>query len=252
MQAVENADSTIISNAFQLGQQSGTAVILVGEDVDLLILLTAAAPVSSKTYLLKPGKGKQADMLYSPLGFNYWDKMFGQGRLKFVKTLEKNIHLQQAVTIFSKPDATVDEVGRAGQQFIATFLPPTEAAARHDFLRTHLQIEMWKGNILDPLIWGWKTTKHSLLPLTIDKAAAPEELINSIFCKCTKGCHGSCICKNIGMKCTNVCKRCKDQSCKNSPADDKLVTNCAPTDDESKAILAIQKGGEVVEEEERD
>ncbi|KAF2901101.1 hypothetical protein ILUMI_05085 [Ignelater luminosus] len=100
IQAVENADSTIISNAFQLGQQSRTAVVLVGEDVDLLMLLTAAAPISSKTYLLKPEKGKQADMFYNPLSFKYSDK--------------------EAVTIFSKPDVAQDEVGRAGQQFIAT------------------------------------------------------------------------------------------------------------------------------------
>ncbi|KAF2905996.1 hypothetical protein ILUMI_00180 [Ignelater luminosus] len=71
MQAVEDADSPIISNAFQLGQQSRTAAIVVGEEVDVLILLTAAAPVSSKIYLLKPGKGKPADMFYSPLGFKY-------------------------------------------------------------------------------------------------------------------------------------------------------------------------------------
>ncbi|KAF2878789.1 hypothetical protein ILUMI_27388 [Ignelater luminosus] len=179
VQAVENADSTIISKVFQLGWQSGTSVIFFGKDVDLLILLTAAAPVSSKTYLLKPGKGKQANMFYSPLGFKYPDKvkknvfiftcfsgcnstltMFREGKLKFVKTPEKYIHLQEAVTIFSKTDATQNEVGRTGQQFIAA---------------------LYSG--------------------------------------------------------------CKD---------DKLVTNCAPIDDESEAILAIQKGGEVVEEEEAD
>ncbi|KAF2881925.1 hypothetical protein ILUMI_24240, partial [Ignelater luminosus] len=74
MQAAGNADSTIISNAFQPGQQSGTSVILVGKHVDLLILLTEVASVFFKTYLLKPGKGKQADMFYSPLGFEYSDK----------------------------------------------------------------------------------------------------------------------------------------------------------------------------------
>ncbi|KAF2891606.1 hypothetical protein ILUMI_14567, partial [Ignelater luminosus] len=37
-----------------------------------------------------------------------------------------------------------------------------------------------------------------------------------------------------------------------SPTDDELVTNCPPIDDEAEGILAIQKGGEVVEEEETD
>ncbi|KAF2903848.1 hypothetical protein ILUMI_02327 [Ignelater luminosus] len=168
MLAVENAVSTIISNILQLGQQPGAAVIVVAEDVDLFILLTAAAPVFSKIYLLKSGEGKRADMFYSPLGLKYSD--------------------------------------------------------------------------------NWKTTKHGLLPLTTDKAAAPEELINTMFCKFSKECHGGCTCKNNGMKCTDVCKGCKGQSCKNFPSDDELVTNCAY--DKAKAILAIQKRGEVVEEKE--
>ncbi|KAF2898012.1 hypothetical protein ILUMI_08163 [Ignelater luminosus] len=123
MQAVEDADSTVISNAFQLGRQSGTAVIVVGEDVDLLIFLTAATPVSSRTYFLKPGKGKQADMFYSLSGFGGYDStsaMFGQGKLKRVKTLEKHIHLQEGVAIFSKPDGIQDEVKRTSQKFIVT------------------------------------------------------------------------------------------------------------------------------------
>ncbi|KAF2886484.1 hypothetical protein ILUMI_19689 [Ignelater luminosus] len=133
IQAVGDADSTIISNALQLAQQSRTAVIVVGEDV------TAAAPASSKIYLPKPEKDKQADMFYGPLEFKYFNKvtnnifilhafggcdstsvMFGQEKIKFFKTLEKNIHLQKAVTIFSKADATQDKVDRASQQFIAT------------------------------------------------------------------------------------------------------------------------------------
>ncbi|KAF2885966.1 hypothetical protein ILUMI_20207 [Ignelater luminosus] len=159
-QAVKDADSTIINNALQLGQQCGTAEIIAREDVDLFILLIAAAPASPKIYLLKPGKSKQvnifysplaaapasskiyllklgktkqADIFYSPLGFKYSDRiknnililhafsgcdstpaMFRQEKLKFVKTVEKNIHLQKAVTIFSKPDATEDEVNKAG------------------------------------------------------------------------------------------------------------------------------------------
>ncbi|KAF2888982.1 hypothetical protein ILUMI_17191, partial [Ignelater luminosus] len=66
------------------------AAIIVGEEVDLLILLTAAAPVFSKIYLLKPEKGKQADMFYSPLDFKYFDK--------------------KAMTIVSKPDGIQDKV----------------------------------------------------------------------------------------------------------------------------------------------
>ncbi|KAF2887236.1 hypothetical protein ILUMI_18938, partial [Ignelater luminosus] len=112
---------------------------------------------------------------------------------------------------------------------------PTEAAARQHFLQTHLQIEMWNGNILNFLILGWKPTKHGLFPLTTNKAAA--ERINSMFCKCTKECYRGCTCNNNDMRFTGVCKGWKGQSCKNSPIYDK-----------SEAILAIQEDGKVDEE----
>ncbi|KAF2887740.1 hypothetical protein ILUMI_18434 [Ignelater luminosus] len=67
MQTVEDADFTIISNVLQLGQQSGTAMIVVGEDVYLPILLTVAAPVFSKIYLLKPA-GKYVEYKLNPSG----------------------------------------------------------------------------------------------------------------------------------------------------------------------------------------
>ncbi|KAF2883939.1 hypothetical protein ILUMI_22231 [Ignelater luminosus] len=99
------------------------------------------------------------------------------------------------------------------KEFNLASLPPTEATA---------------PSIL------FEPTCRSKCGKTTDKAAAPEELINSMFCKSTKGYHGC-------------------QSCKNSPTDDELITNCcAPIDDEAEEILAIQKSGEVVEKQETD
>ncbi|KAF2895411.1 hypothetical protein ILUMI_10762 [Ignelater luminosus] len=128
MQAVEDADSIIIGNTLQLGQQSGTAMIVVGEDVDLFILLTTAAPVSSKIYICAEAKKR--------------------GSQPFIATLY-SISLKMPLKeiwygIFS--------TALVKQEFNLASLPPTEAEAPQHSLQTHLQIEMWKGIIPDPLI----------------------------------------------------------------------------------------------------
>ena len=59
-------------------------------------------------------------------------------------------------------------------------LPPTEAAARQHSLRTYLQVQAWMNNPLDPFQWGWKTSKHGLVPIPTTQQAAPEELLKTI------------------------------------------------------------------------
>lgn len=55
-QATEDADALIINTAISVSS-AFEFVIVVGEDVDLLILLTALSR-RSNIYFLKPGKGK--------------------------------------------------------------------------------------------------------------------------------------------------------------------------------------------------
>jgi molybdopterin biosynthesis enzyme len=55
-QATEDADALIINTAISVSS-AFDFVIVVGEDVDLLILLTALS-TRSNIYILKPGKGK--------------------------------------------------------------------------------------------------------------------------------------------------------------------------------------------------
>lgn len=95
-------------------------------------------------------------------------------------------------------------------------LPPTEEAARQHSLRTYLQVQAWKSNPLDPLQWGWKISKPGLQPIPTTKEAAPEELLKTICCACSKGYHGGRTCRKNGMKCTTICKFCKGHSCTNS------------------------------------
>ncbi|CAG9824665.1 unnamed protein product [Phaedon cochleariae] len=54
-QAVDDADSLTIQTAIEMS--SSTQITVVGEDVDLLILLIALAPAERNIYFLKPKKG---------------------------------------------------------------------------------------------------------------------------------------------------------------------------------------------------
>ncbi|KAJ8879226.1 hypothetical protein PR048_019832 [Dryococelus australis] len=44
-----------------------------------------------------------------------------------------------------------------------------------------------KNNFLNLQQWGWKTTKHDLLPNATEQPAAPQDLLNKISCTCGKG-----------------------------------------------------------------
>ena len=57
-QAQNHADVLIIETAIEQFNTPNTTVV-VGEDVDLLILLTAWTPIDKIIYFLKPGKGQQ-------------------------------------------------------------------------------------------------------------------------------------------------------------------------------------------------
>ena len=57
--------------------------------------------------------------LHAISGCDTTSSFFRQGKLKFVKLLEKDERLQEIAKVFKKSDATADEVGKAGQQFIA-------------------------------------------------------------------------------------------------------------------------------------
>lgn len=87
---------------------SFTSVFAIGEYVDLLVLLTAKAREIPNVYLRKSGRGNKEDVFYSPQSFQYNDAVaksilfvhafsgcdttsafFNQGKIRFLKTLEK-------------------------------------------------------------------------------------------------------------------------------------------------------------------
>lgn len=286
-QAVEDADTLIVNTAIQVAENFAT-VIIIGEDTDLLILLTAKAPNSSNIYVMNPGKGTSQNTFYSPRYFNFSSAVkqnllflhaisgcdttsafYRQGKLKFVQLLEKNTALQEAVKIFHHADADPEDLISAGQLFLAalyspkadetsldkirheifsksiikpTFnlasLPPTNAAAAQHILRVYLQIQGWYDRPKDPLSWGWRRTDLGLLPTMNTKDPAPAEILNTVFCGCTKGCTGKCSCRKVDMKCSTICLNCHAQSCSNS----------APFEDEGVSHMPIAVEAEIRED----
>ena len=86
-------------------------------------------------------------------------------------------------------------------------------------------------------------TENGLVPISTDKDPAPLAILNSISCKCIKGCMTTaCTCRKAGLKCSIICASCKGISCTNSdvsldeeecddPTDvmleNSLITECA-------------------------
>lgn len=138
-QAVEDADTLIVQTAIELAS-SFSSVHVIGEDVDLLVLLTAKAREIPNVYFRKPGRGNKEDVFYSPQSFQYNDSiakcilfvhafnafsgcdttsaLFNQGKIRFLKTLEKNPTLTEAIQVFDDPNAELTEVVAAGELFM--------------------------------------------------------------------------------------------------------------------------------------
>ncbi|KAJ8894150.1 hypothetical protein PR048_006760 [Dryococelus australis] len=183
---------SMLANKLTAQHFHAKTVFIVGEDIELLVLLTAQEQPEPfcNNFLLKPGKGHD-------------NLMYSSNNCKLYEEAKKNIlflhvfsgcdsTLQRAVSAFMEPDATPNQDAEAGATFILsqrelskidfnmTFLPPTEAVARQHSLRAYFQVQVWKNNFLNTRQWGWKTTKHGLLTNATDQTAAPQELLDKI------------------------------------------------------------------------
>ena len=103
-------------------------------------------------------------------------------------------------------------------------LPPTENAARYHIYRVHLQVLQWKllsTACENPVDWGWTLQDNKYIPVLTDVAAAPDDLLNVVRCKCkaesrTPCGTSQCSCRKHGLKCVAACKNCNGMSCDNA------------------------------------
>lgn len=130
------ADTLIINTAIEMSSSYEYAII-VGKDVDLLVLLTALGNSHANIYLLKPGKGKSVERIYSSQsiqgdevvknnilflhafgGCYTTSALFNQGKMKFLTILEKHTDIHAALQVFKNEHASADEVADAGEKFL--------------------------------------------------------------------------------------------------------------------------------------
>ena len=106
-QDTEDADRLIFDTAIEESTMA-ESVTIVGEDVDLLIILTALVGSKTNIYILKPGRGNTDSKLYIATSMKFGSvskdnilflhtfsgadttsAFFRQGKLKFIRLLEK-------------------------------------------------------------------------------------------------------------------------------------------------------------------
>lgn len=272
-QAEQDADTLLCQTAQSLASEE-EVVVLVGEDIDLLVILVGT-DTPSNVYFLKPGRGKVVPFVYHPQttiktslaqhilfihaisGCDTTSALFHQGKLKAVKTIDKNPDLLPYIRRFRDPAASPQDITEAGEKFLVVLyggnhqtttlnklrfhsyvtaaykvsgniasLPPTEAAASQHSFRTFHQVQQWLGRSLSPEEWGWRKAGNSLIPISTLRSPAPDTLLSLVACSCKKGCTGNCGCRRVGLFCSNLCRNCEGNCTNASPTvlgDDDLL-----------------------------
>lgn len=133
-QAQDDADVLIIETALE---QSTNPVIVVGEDVDLLVILIARADCNREIFFLKPGKGSVESKMFSSKSFDghkksknhilFWhaitgcdttSAIFSKGKKRALKILEDREDLQRCAESFTQKNSSHEEITDSGIKYI--------------------------------------------------------------------------------------------------------------------------------------
>ncbi|XP_072153362.1 uncharacterized protein [Bemisia tabaci] len=137
-QAEDDADTLIVNKAISVVRETNKQVAIVGEDIDLLVLMVALTPAPSDVPLLKPGKGKNAAQIFSAnelqtsnanlkksilfihavSGCDTTSAFRGKGKGTFIKLLEKCAEVSRIAEKFNEIDCTQEELCQAGEQLV--------------------------------------------------------------------------------------------------------------------------------------
>lgn len=134
-QAFEDADVTIVTTAITQSCIFDT-VEIVGEDIDLLVILLGLAPQSRNIFFRKPAKGKVPPSLYSPSalgcsesvatnilflhafsGCDTTSSFFNIGKSKFISVVNKSEELQGALHLFKQKNVDKGVLTSVGERF---------------------------------------------------------------------------------------------------------------------------------------
>lgn len=264
LQAESDADVLIVDTAVKMSET--TTVGIVGEDVDLIVLLMAKSYAHKDIIFIKPGRGKIRHSYFSSqelqeqgfkdvlflhafTGCDTTSSVFRKSKVAFAKLYLKSPDIKKAAAVFSDPSSTISQIQKAGETcmlrwygapakeaFLNIFryksflksvanikpdiscLPPTEGAVKQHSLRTFHQVQLWLGNDLSPQMYGWKIENNNLAPVHSELAAAPEDILKMVFCRCTKDCSSAkCGCKRANLKCSTACQNCQGNCLNGAP-----------------------------------
>lgn len=132
-QASDDADVLIVNTAIEQLMGGASNVAVIGEDVDLAVLLLAKTPPESNILFIKPGRGKVQTNIYSIqqmqqlgleeimflhafTGCDSTSAAFRKSKLALIKLYKKCPEIRRAAKVFhncSSPHADVEEAGRS-------------------------------------------------------------------------------------------------------------------------------------------
>ncbi|CAG9820117.1 unnamed protein product [Phaedon cochleariae] len=132
-QAESDADVLIVDTAVKISETA--AVGIVGENVDLIVLLMAEADAHNEIIFIKPGRGETRDSLFSSqglqqlgfkdvlflhafTGYDTTSSAFRKSKVAFAKLYLKSREVHKAAAVFSDPSSTTAQVQKAGETCI--------------------------------------------------------------------------------------------------------------------------------------
>lgn len=135
-QAPADADSFIVGTAIYEATNYDE-VTIIGEDIDLLVLLTGLGRHLNNIFFKKPSKGRTPEQMFSPASFKFGEfiaqhilflhafsgcdttsSIFNVGKMKFVNTLQKNTYLGAGLSLFIEDDVDKNVLATAGERFL--------------------------------------------------------------------------------------------------------------------------------------
>ena len=138
LQASGDADTLIVRTAISHSLEGRNAVV-VGEDTDLLVLLAALSPSSSRTFMHMPGRSGAARRVFDVkvlqdslgdlkkiilfyhafTGCDTTSAPYMRGKVNSWKKFEKcDDQLKKELQVFYQPDSSHEEIARVGEEFM--------------------------------------------------------------------------------------------------------------------------------------
>ncbi|KAL7300456.1 hypothetical protein TKK_0006808 [Trichogramma kaykai] len=190
LQCSADADRTIVITAIQLAEDVNKKVVVVSEDRDVLVLITALTP-SCDTVSATYGQGK---MKFFNIFQNNPDLTLHAKQFKNINMTIENIveHGCQLVLAMYNAPITFRKLTLSDEEksiILGKLLPTVDAFTQH-LKRVYLQVQNWLfgDNICDPTAWGWEMKDNSLKAIRMTQPPGPPSVISLIFCSCQKDC----------------------------------------------------------------